>query len=161
MKIRLSLIVIVISIIFFLAIFLITKSDQNERAILDQNIVQIINDYDRGKTDCINFDMINLFNWDRLYIFAPYSTPEKIESTIKTIWFGSRFTHIDTNENIALLVFLQNGNVVQYIEFWRGDGDFANSENVDGYFKSNLCFTKNSRGQIIPKKDDVLMVISH
>jgi hypothetical protein len=150
LKNRLSSILIVISITF-LGIFFLIKSDQNNRSILGATIVQLINDYDQGKTDCIDFDEINFINWDRLYIFAPYSTPEKIESTIKTIWFGSRFTHIENSDVITLLVFTRNGNVVQYIEFWRGDGDFANSENVDGYFKSNLCFTKNSRDQIIPK----------
>ena len=63
--------------------------------------------------------------WDKLCILGPYSGDEEAERTLGFKWPAERRTSIENNDGIALLLFVQNNSVVEYIEHPRDQGDFA------------------------------------
>lgn len=63
------------------------------------------------------------FEWDKGFLFHPYSTEKSINDELKI-----RFKHkskIDQRDDIYLLVFLNEDKAVQYVEIKRNDTDFS------------------------------------
>ncbi|MDF1999066.1 hypothetical protein [Peribacillus frigoritolerans] len=66
------------------------------------------------------------FDWEKAFIFTPYSTQEGIEEQL-----GVNFndpSDIDWRDDIYLLVYLNDDKVVQYIEVDRQGADFTIGE---------------------------------
>ena len=64
--------------------------------------------------------------WDEVCVLAPYSDNTAARKTLGFDWNAEARTSIHTNDSIALLVFVKNGDVLDYVEHPRGDGDFSN-----------------------------------
>lgn len=64
--------------------------------------------------------------WDEVCVLAPYSDNTTARQTLGFGWNAEAKTSIHTNEGIALLVFVKDGDVLDYVEHPRGDGDFSN-----------------------------------
>ena len=138
------------SIVIFAGVLLVKAIEEKEnRQTLRDNLAGTIAQYDNGELPCVDIPSTMNFAWDSLYVFRPYRSPDEIDSIIGRFWLGSRFTSIETNEGISLLVFTKNGRVVQYIEFTRGRGDFAYADNGAGYAYQKSCFIKDERGYMI------------
>lgn len=63
------------------------------------------------------------FEWDKAYLFEPYISEEEMEQEI-----GVNFkdqSNIYTRDDISLLLFLKNGEVVHYAELKRWEADFS------------------------------------
>jgi hypothetical protein len=123
--------------------------DENNRALLDAELSQMISRYEKGEITCVDFSKISSFKWDKLYIFRPYRSPQEIDNILGAFWLGSRFTSIASNDRITLLVFVQNGEVVQSLELSREMADFAMADNMKGYDFQKSCFIKNEQGQMV------------
>ena len=148
-----TLFVIILSLsLLFLGVMIKLDVDKKERNAINRSILLEISNYDKGITKCINFNKINYVQWDRLYIFNPYSTSEEIESKIGTFWLDGRMTKISSNDNIALLLFMEGNSVRQYVEFYRGNGDFTSFENGLSYKKNQAFFVQDKVGHFIPMK---------
>ncbi|MEM8882836.1 MAG: hypothetical protein AAGD14_02055 [Planctomycetota bacterium] len=65
------------------------------------------------------------FEWERVHLFGPYTSPETIEKTLGFSWCGSVRTEIQWSESITLLVFVKGDSVVRHVVLRRGRGDFA------------------------------------
>jgi hypothetical protein len=66
------------------------------------------------------------FKWDKAYLFEPYTPQEHIEKQM-----GVEFadpSNIRSRDDIYLIVFLNEGNVVQYAEITRQKTDFSIGE---------------------------------
>ena len=64
--------------------------------------------------------------WDKVCILGPYSTPKNVYDTLGFDWPLDMFSSIATNDSIALLLFVNNQEVLEFVEHPRRDGDFAN-----------------------------------
>jgi hypothetical protein len=65
------------------------------------------------------------FAWDKFYVFAPYTTSEDIQRTLGFNWSQSNCFDLSSRDDINLLVFVKDGKVIQFLEYPRGDVDFA------------------------------------
>lgn len=75
----------------------------------------------------IDISNLSEFKWDRAYLITPYSTEEEIENQL-----GAKFndkSNIDFRDDIYLLIFLHEDEVVQYINLKRQGLDFSIGEN--------------------------------
>ena len=64
--------------------------------------------------------------WDKVCILGPYSTPKNVYDTLGFDWPLDMLSTIATNDSIALLLFVNKQEVVEFVEHPRRDGDFAN-----------------------------------
>lgn len=64
--------------------------------------------------------------WDHVCVLAPYSDNTAARNALGFAWNAEARTSIHTNDGIALLVFVRDGDVLDYVEHPRGDGDFSN-----------------------------------
>lgn len=67
----------------------------------------------------INLETIFQFDWDKLYFFGPYASPQIIDSTLGLSWENSDKMSIKSRDDINLLVFVKGSEVVEYLELGR------------------------------------------
>lgn len=65
------------------------------------------------------------FQWDKVYIFRPYTTPEDINKALGFIWAEAEETQIDKFDNFNLIVFTANNKVVSYVNLPLSIGNFT------------------------------------
>ena len=63
--------------------------------------------------------------WEQVCVLGPRSDNAAARDTLGFGWNAESRTSIRTSERIALLVFVKDGEVVDYVEHPRADGDFA------------------------------------
>ncbi|AFY70855.1 putative lipoprotein [Thalassoporum mexicanum PCC 7367] len=79
-------------------------------------------------------------DWDRVYIFAPYTSIDQINESLGYAWATDRTTTIYQSDRISLLVFTKAGQVVGYVEYPRSRGDFAGLARDGGYSTEEAVF---------------------
>ncbi|MCX7748628.1 MAG: hypothetical protein N2645_17350 [Clostridia bacterium] len=122
--ISLFLIALAMTSIFIIKNTSYSTNDISENPEFSRKLAQLIESKKPGER--INMKDICDFDWDTLYIYFPYSNPEKASKKEYT-WNKSIKTTIETSDGINLLVFTLNKKVVAYINFPRDKGDFVNS----------------------------------
>jgi len=83
-------------------------------------------------SECTDFD------WDRVYIFLPYTPPDLIEGRI-----GKKFERsglIEGSDTINFLVFLKANEVVRSSKVRRSFGDFSQKLGAQCFFWTNAIF---------------------
>jgi hypothetical protein len=65
------------------------------------------------------------FDWDRVYVFGPYSTPDSINEEIGFEWDDADDSAIEGADWMKLIVFVEDGQVVRAFDHDNGDGEFA------------------------------------
>jgi hypothetical protein len=65
------------------------------------------------------------FEWDRFFVFGPYTTPDQIEHALGLDWKGAQRSGIAERDGICLLVFVNDSEVVRFVEQPRDEGDWA------------------------------------
>ena len=63
--------------------------------------------------------------WDEVCVLGPRSDNIAASNTLGFDWNAESRTSIDTDDNISLLVFVRDGEVLDYVEHPRADGDFS------------------------------------
>jgi len=76
----------------------------------------------------LTISAITDFQWDKLFIFSPYTPVEKIHAQLGHNWAEAEKTHIDSSDTFYLLVFVKDGKVVRYFKLPRTIGDFQGME---------------------------------
>lgn len=154
MKKRLLIVSVICVVITLFALYFIqaTKNtnvdDQQERELLYSSISSEIARCQSGEIEKVDISKITSFSWDRMYIFDPYTSEREIDETIGIHWSGSKSTFIESSDSITLIVFIDEGTVVQYLEFWREPWDFAYLENDNGYGVDEASFTVDKIGRM-------------
>ena len=64
--------------------------------------------------------------WDKVCILGPYTTSKHAYDTLGFAWPVEIESTISTSDSIALLLFVKNKEVVEFVEHPRRDGDFTN-----------------------------------
>lgn len=86
---------------------------------LEKSINYIVEDVNNTE---ISIKTLTDFDWDKGFLFTPYSTQEGIDEQL-----GVHFndpSNIDWRDDIYLLVFMKDDKVVQYVEIERQGADF-------------------------------------
>jgi len=113
-------------------------------------LLDAISRHKNGEIPNVDLSTITTFPWDRLYVFGPYTQPSEIAAVVGRSWHKSCFTTIDTSEGLALLVFTNNGQVVDCIEFPSNIADFAPLREYEmGFSIEEARFIVDETGQII------------
>lgn len=104
-----------------LALLLLVGCSQNKRNTeIEESIRSIVEDTNKSE---INIKSLANFDWDKAYLFTPYSTQEGINEQLKVEFKDT--SNIDHRDDIYLLVFLNSDKVVQFVEINRQQSDFS------------------------------------
>jgi hypothetical protein len=95
----------------------------------------------------VNVSDVAAFSWDRLYVFAPYTPSAQVEKELGFRW--SESARIESSDSFVLLVFVDRGRVVRFIEQPRVSGDFYPCHRTGGFSRSEAVFrfTKDTSGR--------------
>ncbi len=84
------------------------------------------------------------FQWDKLFVFGPYTPVQKIHAQLGYTWTDAEKTHIDSLDTFNLFVFVKDGKVVRYFKLPRAIGDFQALEARNVFTPGNDIFEVKS-----------------
>lgn len=99
----------------------ITRNTELESDI--KSLISLVSDNSDSEINIKDF--IN-FDWDKAFLIEPYTSEEEIEKQIG-VYFKDN-SNIGSRDDIYLLIFLKDNNVVQYAEIARQQCDFSIKE---------------------------------
>jgi len=73
----------------------------------------------------IDLAKLSGFEWDRLFIYAPYTPASTIEKELRLVDPVVRDIGIDARDDVSLLVFMRFDQVAKAVAYPRGKGDFS------------------------------------
>ncbi|ALX49497.1 hypothetical protein [Lentibacillus amyloliquefaciens] len=114
-------------IIFGLLLLILVGCNQRSED-LEESINSVVEDKSKGEIDV---NAYTNFDWEKAFLFTPYSTTESIEEQLETSFKDKSNIHI--RDDIYLLVFLNEDEVVQYAEIKRQGSDFSIKETDKEY----------------------------
>ncbi len=96
----------------------------------------------------IDIQKITPFEWDKLYVFEPYTYKEQISTTLGFKWSRSAPSY----DELQLLVFVRQDKVVSSITFPRypPGADFLTESNSNVYLPNEAIFV-NENNKLIKK----------
>jgi hypothetical protein len=94
---------------------------------------------DNGQST-VSVSSVTDFEWDRLFIFSPYTPVERIHAQLGYEWAEADKTGIQSSDTFFLLVFTKDGKVTSFFKFPRGIGDFKNLESGNVYSHEDDTF---------------------
>ena len=94
----------------------------------------------RGEGTRLDLRSATPFEWERLYVFAPYTKLEVVEAELGFHWPDVIISGIDEADHFTLLVFVRGGEVVGWLQHPRYDGDFAALARPGGYAPAESVF---------------------
>ncbi|ADU32240.1 hypothetical protein [Evansella cellulosilytica] len=103
---------------FALIVYSQTTSQQNKD--LEKAIYSIV---ENDENDVIKIAAITDFNWDKAFLFEPYTPQQHMEEKLG-VKYKDR-SNISMRDDIYLLVFLHEEKVVQYAEMNRQRNSFS------------------------------------
>lgn len=112
--------------VIILSLLLLVACSQNSvqhNTELEESISSIVVDENKSE---INIKSLADFDWDKAFLFTPYTTQEGINEQLGVDFKDP--SNMDSRDDIYLLVFLNDGKVVQYAEINRQQSDFSISE---------------------------------
>jgi hypothetical protein len=97
----------------------------------------------------IKLSNLTKFEWEKVYIFGPYTPKEKVESDLGFKWNGFNETGISSDDSTNLLLFLSKDNGVKWAKIPRNCGDFEISSDKNVITRNNDEFvvTEENRGE--------------
>lgn len=89
--------------------------------------------------------------WDRVYVFGPYTTDEKISYELGALWPGK--PSMESRDDVTLLVFRSGDKLAGIAEVPRGGIDLSPLAKPGGHARSESTFSidKASRAARLPQ----------
>lgn len=81
-----------------------------------------------GADGVVDFGQLDLFAWDTMYVFRPYTPHGTVDAALGFSWDGIDAVGIERRDDINLLVFTSDRSVVAYLALPRSKLDFAHSD---------------------------------
>ena len=78
------------------------------------------------------------FDWDKVYIFKPYTSKKEISEKLRQNW--NKRSSISNNDRVVLLVFMKNNKIVKNVDFPKNKIDFSVYYNENGYTRKESVF---------------------
>lgn len=123
-------------VVLFSLLLLMGCNDSSEKrnTELEEKLHSLIIMVSDNSTSAHYIDTFTDFKWEKAYLISPYTTQADIEKQLGVDFKES--INIDIRDDIYLLVFLNQGKVVQYAEIERlgtnfslGDKEFLEPSN--------------------------------
>ena len=102
----------------------------------------------RGAGTSVQMAAVAPFPWTRLYVFPPYSAPDRITGTLGFPWVGAT-SAINHSDLVSLLVFVHDRRVVASVEHPRAQGDLAALYRPEGYARDSATFVVQQAGRMV------------
>jgi hypothetical protein len=102
----------------------------------------------------IELKALTPFSWDRAFVFGPYTTSDRIESTLGIRWPAAADFDLARRDDICLIVFMSGSSVVSAVAFPRQYGDFTRAATPRGLAPQEARFQVSHD----PEQDDWLIV---
>jgi hypothetical protein len=93
---------------------------------LDSTSSAIAKQFAESKGSSVSLTTAVPGDWEKVCVLGPYSSNDTAKQTLGFEWNAEAKTSIQTNEGISLLLFVQDKQVVSYVEHPRNHGDFSN-----------------------------------
>jgi hypothetical protein len=138
----------VIFIIYHVSILL---SRKNFEGRLVSEIAKI---QDEGGTHLLEMQSVTNFIWDKMYIFVPFTGPDYIEETLGFKWKRAKSIAYRSRDHLNLLVFVRNGQVVEYLEFYGAKGDFSTAIRPEGFTPDEAIFSVDNKLNLTALESD-------
>jgi hypothetical protein len=99
-----------------------------------------------GEGTVVDVPRLAPFDWDRFFVFAPYAPAEKVRQELGSAW--PEAGRIEKRDDVVLMVFVNQGRVVRFVDLPRSGADFAGAARQGGYSHSDAVFrcTKGPQG---------------
>jgi hypothetical protein len=123
------------------------REQEVSRQKLDADLSNAISQNKSGTISYIDFSKITAFDWDRMYTFGPYMSPETMDKTLGTFWPVSRLLFLSKYE--TLIVFTKDGWVVNYLIYPNDPGNFSGTFKQAGYSFQEARFAIDKYGEMI------------
>jgi hypothetical protein len=94
----------------------------------------------QGDGAVVDFADIAPFAWDKLFVFAPYTSQERIQEDLGFPWAEIKKTTIEWNGEVSLVVFTRGDKVVYWFEHPRRE-DLEPLADPRGYARKLAKFT--------------------
>jgi hypothetical protein len=94
----------------------------------------------------IQMKSLTNFEWDKFYVFTPYTTAEEVRDTLGFDTTITAHSKIEVTESHNLLVFVRDNQVVLSIDFARSAGDFGKLKRRGGYSPAEAIFEVKAEG---------------
>lgn len=92
--------------------------DVLQRNALEESLTsEISNMQQEGITCCLEMRKITNFEWDKLFIFLPFTDPDYIENVLEFEWNNASKVYRRSRDDLYLLIFVKENRVVEYLEF--------------------------------------------
>ena len=88
----------------------------------------------------VKLQSITTFQWDKFYVFTPYTPIEKIHKTLGFNCPRAVKSGINHRDDINLLVFVKDRKVIQHLEYPRSHGDFYKIKKKNGFTPKEAIF---------------------
>lgn len=104
---------------------------------------------DNKNTDSFSIKELTNFDWDKLFIFNPYTPDAVLENALGDESRKLKKVEMYSREDINLLVFVNDSKILQFFEFPRLSGDFDKVYRKEGFTpdNSNFIVTIEDRGE--------------
>lgn len=123
---------------------------QIAREMLGARVSRAIEANAAGDTDFVDFATLAEFPWDRLYVFRPYTSCERVLAELGTVlfWYDCGLSGIDSYAWATLIVFTRRGAVVSYLVRSAEPGDFSGLHRAGGYARTEARFQIAANGMM-------------
>ena len=88
----------------------------------------------------VRVSQVTQFDWDKLFIYGPYTSVDRIYTQLGYQWPDAERTGIEYSETEFLLVFVKDGKVVAHSKFSRSLGDWEDLERGNEFTKETAVF---------------------
>lgn len=99
------------------------------------------------------------FDWDRMYVFSPYSPPQKVNQALGFQWGDYKETEFTRKEHAVLFVFVHNNKVIDWSISSRTKSDYLPSATIYAYTPETAVFKKYKNEMHPLFKEDKLLKI--
>ncbi len=115
---------------YFIVSLLSTEKQERQRQQLENKLTTAVEKKRGVSADeqvIIRLKDLTDFQWDRVYVFTPYTPVETIDKALGFAWPQAREIGINMLDHFNLLVFTNKGKVVNYLKHPLHLGDFSRS----------------------------------
>lgn len=106
---------------FLVCVTVLVNSCRDRDAELEQALIETVK---KGIGTVFLMRDITPFEWDRMYVFQPYTTSAEINRRLGFEWSGAKSSGIEMFDSIKLLVFVKDKEVVADVVYKVWNGNF-------------------------------------